>query len=360
MKEFRNPDRGCWVWAAAGASLIFVAACTTYHPARDAGSWAGESSIEGPVYYVRRGDMVSIIAQRAGVEWQRLAMANGLGAPYTIYPGQALRIPYAGGADQWARPAPMLVAATTPEPAAAGPIRIAVEEVPPPEPSRVAEHAAAASPTSGVAAELPADGVYRVQAGEHLLAIARKFGVPMQQIAALNGLTAPYTLHIGQKLQLPVAVAGAPTPSAKPAAHIASPALSGDGFLWPVQGKVVARFGESTDGLRRDGINIEARKGAPVRAAEDGVVVYADEGIRGYGRMILLRHSDDYVTTYAHNATLLVSVGDVVRRGQIIARVGDTGSVDGAQLHFEIRKGLKPLDPEDLLVHEATEIASSE
>jgi murein DD-endopeptidase MepM/ murein hydrolase activator NlpD len=154
-------------------------------------------------------------------------------------------------------------------------------------------------------------------------------------------------------------MAGAPTPSAKPVAHIAAPALSGDGFMWPVQGKVIARFGQSKQGLRRDGINIAARRGAPVRAAEDGVVVYADEGIRGYGRMILLRHSDDYVTTYAHNATLLVRVGDVVRRGQIIARVGDTGSVQGDQLHFEIRKGLTPLDPEDLLVHEATEVASS-
>jgi murein DD-endopeptidase MepM/ murein hydrolase activator NlpD len=209
------------------------------------------------------------------------------------------------------------------------------------------------------AESLPSDGVYRVRAGEHLLAIARRFGVPMQQIAALNRLKAPYALRIGQELQLPVAMAGAPTPSAKPVAHIAAPALSGDGFLWPVQGKIVGRFGQSNEGLRRDGVNIAARKGTPVRAAEDGVVVYANEGIRGYGRMILLRHSDDYVTTYAHNAALLVSVGDIVRRGQIIARVGDTGSVAGAQLHFEIRKGLTPLDPEDLLVHETTEIASS-
>jgi murein DD-endopeptidase MepM/ murein hydrolase activator NlpD len=352
MKDFRNSKRGRWCRAGAGAGLFLFAACTSYPPAGSDGPWARGPAIAGPVYHVRRSDTVSIIARRAGIDWQTLAMANGLGAPYTIYPGQALRIPGTGGP---AEPAATLVAGMTPEPAAAPvPTLIAVEQVSTGQPPPPAGLVAAAQAES-----LPSDGVYRVRAGEHLLAIARRFGVPMQQIAALNRLKAPYALRIGQELQLPVAMAGAPTPSAKPVAHIAAPALSGDGFLWPVQGKIVGRFGQSNEGLRRDGVNIAARKGTPVRAAEDGVVVYANEGIRGYGRMILLRHSDDYVTTYAHNAALLVSVGDIVRRGQIIARVGDTGSVAGAQLHFEIRKGLTPLDPEDLLVHETTEIASS-
>jgi murein DD-endopeptidase MepM/ murein hydrolase activator NlpD len=353
MKDFLKLKRVRWGRAGAAAGVLLVAACTSYHPTGNAGRWTAGATIDGPAYYVRHGDTVSSIAERAGVDWRLLALANGLDTPYTIYPGQTLRLP--GGAEG-APPAVTFVAAHTPAPAAPAPTPtgIAVSEMPVAAPPAQQPAPAVAQPEA-----LPSDGVYRVRAGDHLLSIARRFGVPMQQIAALNRLSAPYALRIGQELQLPVAMAGTPTPSAKPVAHIAAPALSGDGFMWPLQGKVVGRFGQSDDGLRRDGINIAARRGTPVRAAEDGVVVYADEGIRGYGRMILLRHSDDYVTTYAHNATLLVSVGDVVRRGQIIARVGDTGSVQGDQLHFEIRKGLTPLDPEDLLVHETTEVASS-
>ena len=122
--------------------------------------------------------------------------------------------------------------------------------------------------------------------------------------------------------------------------------------------KVVGQFGESGKGQRRDGIDIAARKGTPVVAAENGVVAYAGEGVGSYGRLILLRHGDGYVTTYAHNASLMVAVGDLVRRGQVIARVGDTGDATGSQLHFELRKGRTPIDPEKHLVHDSTEVAS--
>ena len=102
---------------------------------------------------------------------------------------------------------------------------------------------------------------------------------------------------------------------------------------------MIGGFGRTKQGQRRDGIDIAARQGAPVLAAEDGIVAYAGEGIHGYGRLILLRHADGYITTYAHNAALLVEVGDVVERGQVIARVGSTGDVTPQPAAFRAAQG---------------------
>jgi murein DD-endopeptidase MepM/ murein hydrolase activator NlpD len=120
-------------------------------------------------------------------------------------------------------------------------------------------------------------------------------------------------------------------------------------FVWPVQGKVIGAFGSSNEGLKNDGINIAAPSGAPVVAAADGTIAYAGNELRGFGNMILIRHDGGYVTAYAHNASLLVKKGDKVKRGQTIARVGQTGAVFGPQLHFEIRKGTQPVDPMSFL-----------
>jgi murein DD-endopeptidase MepM/ murein hydrolase activator NlpD len=133
------------------------------------------------------------------------------------------------------------------------------------------------------------------------------------------------------------------------AASSEPPPLSGRGFLWPAQGEVIARFGELPDGTRNDGINIAAPERSDVVAAENGVVAYAGDEIAGYGHLILIRHADGFTTAYAHNEAVLVRVGEVVRRGQPIARVGRTGAVAAAQLHFEIRQGETPLDPSILL-----------
>jgi lipoprotein NlpD len=97
-----------------------------------------------------------------------------------------------------------------------------------------------------------------------------------------------------------------------------------------------------------------------VLAAQDGIVAYAGDGIPSYGQMILLRHDQGYITTYAHNATLLVDVGDMVQRGQVIARVGDSGDAAQTMLYFELRKGRKPIDPQTRLVHDGTTLASTE
>jgi murein DD-endopeptidase MepM/ murein hydrolase activator NlpD len=120
-------------------------------------------------------------------------------------------------------------------------------------------------------------------------------------------------------------------------------------FTWPVSGKIISTFGPAAGGTHNDGINISAPEGATVAAAESGVVAYAGNELRGFGNLLLVKHDGGWVTAYAHNQVLLVKKGDKVRRGQAIARVGATGGVTGAQLHFELRSGTKAVDPLDHL-----------
>lgn len=317
-----------------------TAACSTYHPL-DRGSdvpWARPASWqEGTTarvseratrqpqvtalapgdHRVQPGDRLSTLARRYGVSVGALAAANQLEAPYVIYVGQALRIPG----------------------------RSEVGQEPPP-----------------VAA---IGDRYVVQRGDTLSGIARRIDVPMVQLAAANQIARPYEVYAGQKLRIPgmseVVVAPAPPKVTLPrSAGGKAPPLSGQGFLWPVNGKVVGGFGPTGSGQRRDGIDIAAREGAPVLAAEDGIVAYAGEGIRTLGRLILIRHDEGYITTYAHNAALLVDAGTAVERGQVIARVGSSGDAPRPMLHFELRKGRQPLDPETVLVHEPTAVASTQ
>jgi murein DD-endopeptidase MepM/ murein hydrolase activator NlpD len=116
-------------------------------------------------------------------------------------------------------------------------------------------------------------------------------------------------------------------------------------FRWPARGKVVTSYGAKTNGKSNDGINIAVPEGTPVKAAEDGVVAYAGNELKGYGNLVLVRHSNGYVTAYAHASELLVKRGDTIKRGQVIAKSGQSGEVGSPQLHFEIRKGSSPVDP---------------
>ncbi len=123
------------------------------------------------------------------------------------------------------------------------------------------------------------------------------------------------------------------------------PASSGQKFRWPVNGRIIGRFGKTSDGKKNDGINIAVPVGTEVHAAEAGVVAYAGNELKGYGNLILIRHDNGYVTAYAHADRMLVRRGDAVSRGQVIAKAGKTGSVSRPQLHFELRDGAKPVDP---------------
>ncbi|QRG05143.1 peptidoglycan DD-metalloendopeptidase family protein [Xanthobacter dioxanivorans] len=120
---------------------------------------------------------------------------------------------------------------------------------------------------------------------------------------------------------------------------------SGPQFRAPVRGRVIASFGPKPGGARNDGVNFAVPEGTAVRAAEDGVVAYSGNELKDYGNLVLIKHSDGYVTAYAHNSELSVKRGDTVRRGQVIAKAGQSGGVTAPQLHFEIRKGSQPVDP---------------
>jgi murein DD-endopeptidase MepM/ murein hydrolase activator NlpD len=273
-----------------------------------------------------------------------------------------------------------------------------------PPPIRTA--AAKGAPASKIGPTQPA--VHVVAPGETLIRIARKYNMTLAELAKLNNIPPHTKVSIGDRLNIPASRStriaqaeqkvaqpkslGAPASakdaakkaadskaepkpapkttqqpkaaptlaSHQPAAETASVATPNEApaatnavrsgnnsmsFRWPAKGRIIAGFGPKTNGQSNDGINIALPEGTPVKAAEDGVVAYAGNELKGYGNLVLVRHADGYVTAYAHAKELLVKRGDPIKRGQTIARSGQTGNVDAPQLHFEIRKGPSPIDP---------------
>lgn len=319
MSGLNFSETGARSYALLGLVTVILAACAS--PGGPAEvidrSYQNRQQAAQPVggYIVQRGDTVYGVAQRNGVSTRALIDWNDLQPPYLLVPGQSLKLPH----------------------------------------SRA----------------------YTVQRGDSVYAISRRFEIDMTTLVRLNRIPAPYTIHVGQTLQLPAnagpgsgtqvaradpsTVSGEsraetpPGPSAKPAAprQVVSvprpPARAGSGFVWPVEGRVVSSFGSKTGGQHNDGLNIAAPRGTPVRAADNGVVAYAGKEIRGFGNLLLIKHDGGLITAYAHADALLVSRGDVVTRGQVIAKVGKTGGVENPQLHFEVRRGTKAVDPKQFL-----------
>jgi murein DD-endopeptidase MepM/ murein hydrolase activator NlpD len=227
--------------------------------------------------------------------------------------------------------------------------------------------------------------VHFVNRGDTLMSIARHNHISVAELARANGLSHDAKLKLGMKITVPskaaaahpAAVAAAPVAAPAPEVHVAAAAPAAPvqkanlavatatpeaavikpavkaaeatgalpTFRWPVRGRVIAAYGATTNGKSNDGINVAVPEGTPVKAAEDGVVAYAGNELKGYGNLILVRHANGYVTAYAHASELLVKRGDSIKRGQVIAKSGQSGEVASPQLHFEIRKGSTPVDP---------------
>jgi murein DD-endopeptidase MepM/ murein hydrolase activator NlpD len=277
-------------------------------------------------YVVKSGDTLTRIVNLTGASAEAIARENGLKPPFTVKLGQRLNIP--GGR------------------------------------------------------------YHRVRRGESGIAIARAYGVDWSQVATMNQLQEPYILREGQRLLLPSAqetarmtleqraeafqldiddiVTGGepalaenaapapptpgPTQPVPPTVAVSTPTADFNGrFAWPLEGKIVRRFGDLGNGRRNDGINIAATIGAPIRAAADGVVAYIGTDIAIYGGLILIKHGNGWLTAYGHCQQIAVTRGQAVKKGDVIATVAEAGLATEDQLHFEVRKGRAPVDPREHL-----------
>ena len=280
-------------------------------------------TIATSTYVVQNGDTLRAVGERTGAGSDAIARANNLLPPYVIRPGDRLTIP--GGR------------------------------------------------------------YHSVRAGETGIAIARAYGVEWSRVVAANRLSEPYILRIGQRVLVPGGATGTtPTASERAAAFrldiddlltggepaiavterparpitqpgravpvtaavIAPPARSAAGFIWPVKGTIVRRFGAGASGERNDGIKIAVPARTPVLAAADGTVAYVGSAIPALGGLVIVKHASGLTTVYGHASDLLVQRGQAVKRGQTLALSGSTGSAaDRPVVHFEVRQGRTPVDP---------------
>ncbi len=260
---------------------------------------------------VRPGQTLSGIAHEHHVPMRILAEANYLLPPYRIEAGNSLIIPRTQPAAS--PPSPSLAALPPPTPAT-GPASTRIDATTldrlPPAPAEKPPVAAAAPAAGAAPATEP----------------ARPDPKPAAAPPAPNAAASP-----------------------DPPAPAPAPVQSGSTFQWPVRGHVLAGYGSGRDGMHNDGINIAAPRGAAVEAADTGVVAYTGNELRGYGNLILVKHSNGWISAYAHCDLILVKRGNKVARGQVIARVGSTGNVGEPQLHFELRRGNRAVDPREFL-----------
>jgi len=188
------------------------------------------------------------------------------------------------------------------------------------------------------------EGIFHVvKSGENLFRIGKAYDVPYQELARLNGITDPHRIRSGQKIFVPGAERQLPveiiTPTEVTLERPKTPRSrggGGEGFIWPVTGQISSKFGPRGETFH-DGVDISVPEGTPIHAIEKGEVLYSDQ-LRGYGNLLIVRHSDGFVSVYAHNRKNLAQPGASVTRGEIIAEVGTTGRVTGPHLHLEIRK----------------------
>jgi lipoprotein NlpD len=205
-------------------------------------------------------------------------------------------------------------------------------------------------------------GYHLVAKGETLYSIAWRYGIDYKKLAKANGVGRSFTIYPGQKIYLnktvikpqPTKLASKSpskktnpqrsksTTSSQKKAQVSLPSNGSLKWQWPTQGRIIARF-SSLKSLNK-GIDIKGGLGEPVVAAAPGIVVYAGSGIRGYGNLLIIKHDERFLSAYAHNSRLLVKEDEVIKAGQKIAEIGNSGT-DQSKLHFEIRRDGKPIDP---------------
>ena len=367
------------------------------HAASAAGSAGSWSAVGGSVVTVAEGETLSGLARRFDVPVAAIRSANGMGEDGVLKSGQKLVIPVKA-----ARSASTVAAAAgkageapgkTPQPQKAPVEKVAVlPQQPKPKEAKAPPADAAnakdplAKPQVTAAAQAKA-GTYTVQPGDTLSAISRKTGASVAALKQANGMQ-DGLVRVGQVLKVPAAgtVPAATVAAARPATSldpvktgstppqqqatpsqtlasytppkkadkvisqaeqedVTAPGSTGIGKMrWPARGRVISAFGKGSDG-----IDISVPEGTPIKAAENGVVIYAGDGLKEFGNTVLVRHEDGLVTVYGHASSLEVKRGQKVKRGQEIAVSGMSGSTDTPKLHFEVRKNSAPVDPNGFL-----------
>jgi murein DD-endopeptidase MepM/ murein hydrolase activator NlpD len=278
-----------------------------------AGGWTAEG---GTAVTIGAGENINIIANRYGVPASAILSANRLSSAAQAAPGRRVIIPVYNAAGTRS------AAVQPPAPLGQGRLRLA--ETARTAPAKQAE-------------------------------LSKRHSRPDQAFAKVEPVSAPRALEPirtarteVQPLPEPKAWAAAPAPKqeavqpAKEPEQTASLPAGNADFRWPARGRVISGFGGNSG---NEGINIALPEGTPVKATESGTVAYAGSEVKGYGNLVLIRHDNGFVSAYAHNGEISVKRGDKVRRGQVIAKSGQTGNVTSPQLHFEIRKGSTPVDP---------------
>jgi len=375
-------------------------------PAPSRGATSHWSRAGGTEITVGQGETVETLSRRFGVPAREILRANGLSSSRKVVAGEKIVIPTfvyssnAHGHETRIAEAPRANEPRHDEPArkASVPQRVAVLPQSPQvkRKSAAAENASAAGERDAPkhedarSASALGTGQYKVQSGDSLHSIARKTGARVEAIRKANNLRTDF-LHVGQVLTIPGAgnrkvASAAPknvdpvvtgtaasskprqpaaeaksesrpagyTPPQKTEKVIAeagqkeaaiSPETTGIGKMrWPVRGRIITAFGGS-GGAASDGIDIAVPEGTPVKAAENGVVIYAGNGLKDFGNTVLIRHDDGLVTVYGHNSKLEVTRGEKVQRGQEIALSGMSGTSPSPRLHFEVRKNSAPVNP---------------
>lgn len=275
------------------------------------------------VHVVAFGDTISSIARSYGVSREAIIGANDLFAPDTLQPGQRIAIPFAGQATRTAsrRVTPVKTVQIS------APVRV--------EPITAPQRPVPMRPIADPRLD---GGRYYALGQPRMKPTFNGQGGPENFDPPANDVDAVHEPKARSKKTTP-------TKTADLDDHVEAPGK----FIWPVRGKVISGFGRRGTGAHNDGINILAEPGSPVKAADGGVVVYAGNELAGYGNLLLVRHPSGFVTAYAHNKKILVERGDAVKQGETVALVGSTGDVDRPQLHFEIRKGDRAVDPKNYL-----------
>ncbi|MBL6664290.1 MAG: M23 family metallopeptidase [Rickettsiales bacterium] len=198
---------------------------------------------------------------------------------------------------------------------------------------------------------IPLPSYHTVVHGDSVYTISRDYNMNMDKLIRLNKLKKPYSIYTGQKLRIgktssSVTRSRSSKQSSNDDAVLTRNIRSSGKFIWPVRGKIISTFGAKKGGLYNDGINIKVAKGTKVKAADSGVVAYVGNELKGYGNLIIIKHSSKWITAYAHLDSLSVKRGQKVEKGDIIASVGSSGNVDSPQLYFGLRKGRDALDPQ--------------